>query len=488
MRALAPAAAFRESWRLFRLRPLATLALGLALLTSLVAVCCGLGVVAAPWFLCELFAVQIALGSGERPARTRAWLWAGFAQMLAVLVLCVVVGLTLVSVGPDIVLGGPGVEPQRVAARVAHSLAVWAVAGSLALALTVYFEHAPALLLDRGGSLGSALLESARLVADSGVLRTWFTSGVAHALALGPIVLGLTVAAAFGTLASTVTWALALLPLAALAIALGQGMVVASYLAVREPTEEALRRPPRAAVSASRALLWGALLGCVLTGPVAVSGALLRPSLPRPTPRDTAGELLLSLDASSAETVRFIPDSAIQLRVTKRRLIIDLGDGGGAGTIPLPRGELAKVRVRRVARVDGMAQDEPVLFGSPYALDVRFADGRSVTTWIDDAGVRLDDSLERRLAALLPPWAIAALAGCLLWTALWVGLSLPAQGRLRRALAERWAAGQRGAEWDALHAQLRRGALRAALWLAPAALGSLAIGLWAALGRGTLPG
>src|SRR5688572_28924698 len=104
MRALGPTEALRESWRLFRLRPVAILALGLALLTSLLAVCCGLGVIAAPWFLCELFAVQIALGSGQRPARTRTWLWASFVQMVAVMLPCAVVGLTLLSIGPDVVL------------------------------------------------------------------------------------------------------------------------------------------------------------------------------------------------------------------------------------------------------------------------------------------------------------------------------------------------------------------------------------------------
>jgi hypothetical protein len=472
MRALGPTDAFRESWRLFRLRPVAILALGLALLTSLLAVCCGLGVIAAPWFLCELFAVQIALGSGQRPARTRTWLWAGFVQMVAVMLLCAVVGLTLLSIGPDVVL----------------SVLVWIVAGSLTLALTVYFQHAPSILLDRGGSLPGALLESARLVAESGVFRTWFTSSLAHALSLGPVVIGVASAAAFGTLASTVSLGLALLPVAALCLALGQGMVVASYVALRDHTLDVARSPVEARRSRSRALLWCLLLFGVLTGPVAVSAALLSPAVPEASTPASSGEPLLILTASEAGTQRFIPDSAVELHVSPRHVHVDAGGGGGSGAIPLGGARVEEVRVRRVAPSDGQtARADALLDDASFALDIRLAGGRSITTTIDAAGVRLDDSFDRRLSALLPRWAIAALAACLIWTALWVGRSLPAQGRVRMRLIALWLGAEHGAPWAELAATLRQKELAAALWLMPAALGSLAIGLWAALGGSNLP-
>jgi hypothetical protein len=469
MRALGPADAFRESWRLFRLRPGATLALGAALLTSLLAVCCMLGVVAAPWFLCELFAMQIALGSGQRPARTRAWLWAGFVQMVAVILLCAVVGLTLLSVGVDI----------------AHSVLVWILAGSFTLSLTVYFEHAPAILLDRGGNLTTALLESARVVQASGAVRTWFTSGLAHALSLGPIVLGVVGGAAFGTLASSVLWGLLLLPLAALCLALGQGMVVASYLALRDVTADVARLPAQATLSTSRALLWSVLLLAVLSGPVAVSAALLAPAIPGPTERQPGGDVLLTLSATPGATTRFIPESAVELTVSTTRVQIDAGGGGGAGSIPLGAAAVREVRVRRVPRHDENVA-HALLAGSVFALDIQLADGRSLTTRVDESGVRLDDSFEHRLSARLPSHAIAALLGCLVWTALWIGLSVPAQGRLRKRLGELWLSGERGPAWHELDRTLRHKAIGAALWLAPAALGSLAIGLWAALGGGNL--
>ena len=80
-----------------------------------------------------------------------------------------------------------------------------------------------------------------------------------------------------------------------------------------------------------------------------------------------------------------------------------------------------------------------------------------------------------------------ALGMCLVWTAVWVALALPPQGRLRKRLSEQLSASDDhpsiSGELDRL---LRKSALIAAAWLAPPALVSLAIGLWAALGEGTL--
>ena len=465
-------------------RPLATLALGLALLTSLVAVCCGLGVVAAPWFLGELFALQITLGTGVRVARTRAWLWAFVLQMVAVMILCTVVGLTLLSVGPDVVVGGSLDSTGTLARDVAHSVLVFVVAGGLTLALTVYFEHAPALLLDRGGQLTAALLESARLVADSGALRTWFTSGIAHGLQLAPIVLGVSLAAAFGTLSSTLIWGLTLLPLAALSLALGQGMVVASYLALRPSALDPARLPREAALSTSRALLWTTLLLAVLSGPIIVSGALLRPALPREGTLED-GELLDTLRASAKTKERFVADSALTLQVSEARVRVKGSDGGGAGTIPLPKGKVREVRVLRPNLLpEGIHRDG--LGTSIYAIQIALGDGRAFTTWINDAGVRLDDSLTRRLGSLLPPWMILALASCLVWAAIWVSLALPPQGRLRKRLSEQLSTEEHPSVSGALDRLLRRSALVAAGWLVPPAAASLAIGLWALFGEGTL--
>jgi hypothetical protein len=52
----------------------------------------------------------------------------------------------------------------------------------------------------------------------------------------------------------------------------------------------------------------------------------------------------------------------------------------------------------------------------------------SYVTWIDRAGVRLDDDLSARLEDRLPPWGLALLALAMLATALGM---MPAVARLR---------------------------------------------------------
>jgi hypothetical protein len=248
------------------MRPWSTLSVALALLTSLFAVCCGLGIVAAPWFMCELFALQISSGTGRTTTRSSAWLWAGLVQLLAVMVLCSLAFLTLLALGPDVVLGSAGSKP-----RVIESLGLLLGAGGLALSLVVHFEHAPSILIDRGGSLRFAMLESARLVAETGLVRSWLTSIAAHGLQLAPAVIATVLAVSQGTLSSTVFWGVIALPFMALCLALGQGMIVSSYLALRDdvPLPSAYKDTR---LGGRGALAWLSLLALVATGPLAVSG------------------------------------------------------------------------------------------------------------------------------------------------------------------------------------------------------------------------
>ncbi|HEX5656924.1 MAG TPA: hypothetical protein VFX59_07000, partial [Polyangiales bacterium] len=269
-RAPSPAQALRHAWRLFTLRPWSTLSVALALLTSLFAVCCGLGIVAAPWFMCELFALQISSGTGRNTTRSAAWLWAGLVQLLAVMVLCSLAFLTLLALGPDVVLGSAGSKP-----RVLESMGLLLGAGGLALSLVVHFEHAPSILIDRGGTLRYALLESARLVAETGVVRSWLTSTAAHGLQLAPAVLATVLAVSQGTLSSTVLWGVVALPFMALCLALGQGMIVSSYLALRDDVPEPYKDTR---IGGRGALAWLSLLSLVAAGPLAVSSALIRPA------------------------------------------------------------------------------------------------------------------------------------------------------------------------------------------------------------------
>lgn len=179
VRALGPISAFRGSLALLRQRPWAIGALGLALHVSSGAVVCGFGIVAAPWFACELLALLMSTGLGAPLTRSSAWLWAGLVQMVAIVVLSSVASLALMSLGVDV---ASDIGQALLSAQLGGGLLVISVAGSLVLSLTVCFEHAPAILIEHGGGFIAALLESSRLVSRYGLLRTWATSAVAHGL------------------------------------------------------------------------------------------------------------------------------------------------------------------------------------------------------------------------------------------------------------------------------------------------------------------
>jgi hypothetical protein len=119
---------------------------------------------------------------------------------------------------------------------------------------------------------------------------------------------------------------------------------------------------------------------------------------------------------------------------------------------------------------------------STLAIAIRMQDGRQFTTWIDEAGVRLDDTWERRLSLRLSPWAAGLLVSWFAWTAVWIARSLPPQARIRRKLSRQHAHHPDVAHELRLRAALRARVIGAALWLLPPALGSIAIGLSALFG------
>lgn len=464
MRALGPYAALRLSWSSLMRRPAAALALGLALITSSFAVFCGLGLVAAPWFSCELLAMQLGLGTGSSPARGRSWLFAGAIQLLGAVVLGAVTALAFLAFEADTMLDH---GPPRDA--VLGGLLSLLAAATLALPLSIHFEHAPALLLDRGVDVASALLESARLVSESGAGRTFLTTLVARGVQLAPALAAFAFAGSRDTLGSAMLWGVALMPPVALGLALGQGMVVASYLAVRPhaiPPPSALSARP----SRTLTLVLGGLLAGVLAGPLTVSVALLRPSSLQPAPSAVAGDEVERIVSDTKPIERFVFDTALAVQVSTGRVRVVASDGGGAGTLPLPPGLVRSVTIARVS-APAVSVSARLPGADSFALDVALDDGRTFRTFVDEAGVRLDDSLSSRLASLLPPWGLAALFACLLWTGLWIAFALPPLGRSLRV--EPTAEGQ-----DARPARTR---MSAAL-LAPAAAGSIAIGLWALLG------
>ena len=474
VRALGPAAAFRGSLDLLKRRPLAITAVGLALYTSSMSVCCGFGVIAAPWFACELLGLLLSAGLDRPMVRNAAWLWAGLVQMVAIVVLSSVASLALMSLVPDVAMRS--VTHSSLSWQLGQGLLVMAVAGGLVLSLTVYFEHAPAILIERGGGFIAALLESARLVSLHGTLRTAATSAVAHGL---PMATGLTLIVVLtlrATLAAAVGFTLLLLPLLVFSLVLGQGMMVASYLHLCEQVTDPSLVPLEAAPSKSGTAVWAVLLSCVALGPVAVTLGLLKPALPLDQGLPAGASLLLSLPVGPTPRELYVPGTALTLRVAEGYVRLLGSDGGGAGTLPLPSGKVRSVRVAQL-RSDGRQLEHRAPGEASFAIEVRLDSARVLTTWVDEAGVRLDDSLGRRLSLRLSPWGALLLVLCFAWTAVWISSSLPPQARIRRRLA-----GKRPIGLDAEHERRLRVALRAralgtALWLVPPALGSLTIGL-----------
>jgi hypothetical protein len=366
---------------------------------------------------------------------------------------------------------------------VLKSLGVLLLAGSLAIALSVHFQHAPAILIERGGGVHAALLESARLVAETGAFRTWLTSFAAHGLQTAPALAAVALAATHASLRGTLLWGIALLPAVAVSLVVGQGMVVASYLPLRSLVTDPAQVPAEASLSKSGTFLWSLLLAGVLAGPLLVSAALTKPAQPAAGALPSDTHLLLDLEARDAPVERYIPDTALRLRVDARSVSVAASDGGGVGKLPLPTGKLTRVRAAHVHELPANTGPRPP-GSSVFALEVSLRNGRRYTTWLDETGERLDDSLTRRFEALLPPWAPLALLLCLVWTALWIARALPPQARMRRQISEQTATGHAissTAQCEEMRAALRRRALSAALWLLPAAALSLTLGLWAAL-------
>jgi hypothetical protein len=509
MDALGPLAALRASLTLLKQRPYASLALGLALYTSSISVCCGFGVIATPWFACELLALMLSTGLGRPLPRSRSWLWAGLIQMFTVIVLTSVAALALMSFG---VLGGHP-SPLRAGhglwVQLGEGLLVGAVAGALVLSLTVYFEHAPSILIERGGGFTAALLESARLVSLHGVVRTWMTSALARGLPL----LGGVLITAFLTLgvswATTLLFLFLLVPLLVMFMLMGQGMLAAAYLHLREQVTDPRQVPFGGEPSKRGTAVWTVLLSCVALGPVLVTASLLKPSVPRAEVAPPERETLLSVEVHDERPrTLYVPHSALRLVVSSGAVRVIASDGGGAGDIPLPSPAVRSVHVARMRSPLSFPRGETTL-----ALGIELSDGRIVTTWLDEAGVRLDDTWERRLSLRLSPWAAGLLVLCFAWTTLWIARTLPPQARIRRKLSSRRAtdpdlialaraasaalapptgapvsadaaAGTpvRGIEHEQrLRAALRARVIAAAIWLLPPALGSVAIGLSALL-------
>ncbi len=367
-------------------RPWGFLGFGLALALGLFGLVCGFGLALVPWFVCELLALHLRLAAGEGCEHHRGWFAAWSIEMAAWAF--VVLGGMLGALGVGSWGSGGGL--------------LWTAwfGVTVGLAVMLPWLFVPPLLLERGGGVMGALLYSVSWIVTGGVLRTFFFSLGVHLFQWLPL---WGVALLRGASSSVpLWWWLGAGVLSALwFVPLGQGAVAEAYrMRSDEASREALREGEGIAgfpLTLSLALAFGVSLLSVLL----VGGAVLaRPAAMSVGPAGV-GAVLGRVDVAAGGTeVLTVPESTLSVRVARRKLVIAAADGGGAGGVPLPfDGDIEELVVRRR--------------GERIFLEVRSGTGWWHTV-VDEAGVRADDDLGRRLLERLPPFRAVAFAFLLL--------------------------------------------------------------------------
>jgi hypothetical protein len=407
----------RESFRMLRARPVAIPLTGAAVILSIGAVCCLFGFVAGPWFACELTAMQLALATGRPVARTRSWLWAGVVLLGSVSLSAAVLWLTLVGLGVDLSVE---IDEAAESAGVGWPSAVFGAGSAILVqAFLLPFVYAPFILIDRGGTIASAAAESARLVMRGGVLRHFLLLSTATSIQAAPFLAVTVIVLALEDPTVVPMVVLGALPAAAVAIPLGHGLMVASYVRVTRSElaggVEAVP-PVREAPRALQAV-WTLLVIAPIVAGALAGASLVQPSRLRPGPAPP-GEVVADLAVDERERTAWIPSTAVQVRARRGRVDVEASDGGGVGRLILPEG--ASVERVRVVRVS-----------DSWAVEVDTTRGVH-RTFVDGSGVRLDDDLHARFADRLSGWALLALVLAMIASSLLMGPSIAALAELTR--------------------------------------------------------
>jgi hypothetical protein len=462
--------AFVASLRLLRTRSVVMLALGAAVVLSLLSVCCGIGLVTTPWFLCELFALQLALCTGRPIARGLSFIPAGLVMLAAVLLVSAVAWITLLGTGPE--LSNPAPRLFNFTTLISSG-GFYAIASSaLALLAIAPLLYAPLILIEQQRPFDAALLESVRLVVTRGVFANLVLSLIAHAVQLLPLLIatGLALLLDPGQLS---LFALCAAPLLCASVPLGQGMIVWTYTQVREaPLPEPVPAEQDAVVLAAlrstgaHARGWTLLIVLPIVSLLLIGLSLLRPSR-LPAGKAPAGELVAVLTPDGPQSARAVlPETALEIRATRYSLEVVASDGGGAGRLPLRAAEpIERVRIVRVR--------------DAFALELSQA-GQSYVTWVDRAGVRSDDELRVRLLDRVSPLQLLVVLCALFATGV---VSVPVLNDLGRVQRGYRMPRPRRPSADVLALDRDRSVRRARLWAAllfPLSGVSVAIALHAA--------
>jgi len=401
-----------RSWSMLRAHPVIAAALGGAVLFSIASMLFGVGILATPWFVCEIFALQLAILTKRPTRRSVAWIRAGVFVLGMTGVVVAATWTAALGIGPDVSTAdaarGPLPWPEAVGRVAMIASVTWISVGFIAP-----FQYAPLILIERGGTIGAAVLESAYLVRRGGAVRHWALAFFAHLLPLLPALIAAVVVARTFERAATPLGVLVGLPLLPFSIPLGQGLLTLAYVERRRELSEPRwtrreAKPPVALVTVMVALV---LLP--MTGVALVAVGALRPAPPS-LGSAPSGSAILARRFDRPPPTLHVPSTTLAIEVEGSHLRIIASDDaalrvGGVGPID-------RVRVRRI--------------GDRYAIEAH-AD-RWWHVVVDRAGIRTDDSVGDRLGRRMPPWGLAAIALAFALHALLLVRALEPLGEVRR--------------------------------------------------------
>jgi hypothetical protein len=254
-------------------------------------------------------------------------------------------------------------------------------------------------------------------------------------------------------------------PLLCFSVPLGQGMVIWVYTRFRAETAPAetsvapAPRPapashtPRTAAALHTISRWVRIWTLVVVLPIAavlgVGLSLVRPSALGPGRAPHDGELIAEIVPQAGQVRRAALEStSLELSVSPQRVGVAAADGGGTGELALhTKDPVTRVRVVRVR--------------DAFAIEVQQKQ-LSSSTWIDRAGVRLDDDLRARL---LDRVSARELAFVLLFPFVAVLWTVPVLNRLGRVQLAVRKFGDRRPSDDVLDLALRRSVRRTRLFV-----------------------
>jgi hypothetical protein len=433
-----------------RRHPVVSLSLGAAIVLSLLAVPTGLGALVTPWFVCELFAIQLtSLGETPQP-RGRGWASAALVVLLVVVVIALAGWIAALGFGPDVTTADRSEAPLPWPEAL-RRVGLICGTGGLAVAASTPFVYAPLVLLDRGGRLGGAVLESAALVKHGGALRHYVLTFFASMLSLSPALVSMIAVARTLERAATPLGVLVALPFLPLSIPLGLGLLTSQYLAQRPLLGEARVAQRGQAHPLGLVLLLGFGTLAPITGLVLVAAGGLVPSIPRIGP---APEGVVVVDEAPRPRTA-IPDTTLEVRIDDAHVSIFAGDGDGVGE--LPRVFHAPIEHVRVVRIH-----------DDHVVEIT-SGGVSRVVRVDRAGLRVDDSVEARLVSRAPGFALIGFVVCFAICAIGNLAVLAPLGEARIGRRPRL--------------QARRTAFRTAILLAPFAVLALLAGFVALFGQ-----